>query len=284
MGSFFFLTRAEEGPHGLEQVWSPHGNGLRNFRDVEALYAGAAALLDSKSGLEGFPGAGARPYFSRKVPAIWLPGRDAKDGTFVHSISVTPEWLEAQYANVLRAEARAEIKVSRQFLFGANYCYFVSSTRVEDRPREVVSSEQEPNGRDVAKGELFESTSDPPISVVDLGTGRSDARPGRNLRAVLDLPPLATHGALRRRLARGPRERPRGGRRPGRAHLPRRGARRGHNDASTRVEGCRNQVPPTTLHTCAQQRNWMKCGEPWMAERCCRSCHGCREGCGDTRV
>jgi len=50
----------------------------------------------------------------------------------------------------------AEIKVSRPLRFEAGWCLFddVSSTRVEGRPREVVSSKNEPNrsrrGRDRA--------------------------------------------------------------------------------------------------------------------------------------
>jgi len=69
---------------------------------MEAIYAGAAVLLDSTSGLAGFEAAGDRPYFGPSVPAIWLPVRrrgDRKKGfTVVHELEVTPGWLEGQYA------------------------------------------------------------------------------------------------------------------------------------------------------------------------------------------
>ena len=38
-------------------------------------------------------------------------------------------------------------------------------------------------------------------------------------------------------------------------------------------------VPPDSRFTCAQQRRWGKCGEPWMWGFCCKSCHGCRDEC-----
>ena len=38
-------------------------------------------------------------------------------------------------------------------------------------------------------------------------------------------------------------------------------------------------VPPDSRFTCAQQRHWGKCGEPWMRGFCCKSCHGCRDEC-----
>ena len=53
---------------------------------------------------------------------------------------------------------------------------WASSTRVEERPREFVSSKKEPNGRDAAEIEPFENTSCPPISVVDFRTGRRGCR------------------------------------------------------------------------------------------------------------
>ena len=46
----------------------------------------------------------------------------------------------------------------------------LSSTRVEERPREFVSSKKEPNGRDATEVEPFENTSGWLISVVDFCT------------------------------------------------------------------------------------------------------------------
>lgn len=90
-------------------VWSPHGSGATNYRDIEAIYAGAAVLVDDHSGvLEGFPGhadpsARHYHYFSRNMPVIWWRGhRDVKHGLeWVDDTNVTAKWLEEQYAAVL---------------------------------------------------------------------------------------------------------------------------------------------------------------------------------------
>ena len=43
-----------------------------------------------------------------------------------------------------------------------------------------------------------------------------------------------------------------------------------------------SDVPPKGPEgfTCVQQRFWKKCTEPWMAGKCCRTCHSCVIGCG----
>ena len=45
-------------------------------------------------------------------------------------------------------------------------------------------------------------------------------------------------------------------------------------DADTRPPG-----EGVAAYTCSQQREWGKCGEPWMAGYCCRTCHGCDPVC-----
>ena len=97
------MSPAEYVGHMLAKVvWSPHGRGMTNYRDVEALYSGAAVLLDNKAGLEGHPGS-ADPaaffYLSRTVPAIWLQGHAARRrGAWLDDTNVTEEWLARQYA------------------------------------------------------------------------------------------------------------------------------------------------------------------------------------------
>jgi len=40
-----------------------------------------------------------------------------------------------------------------------------------------------------------------------------------------------------------------------------------------------SDIPPDPVYTCAQQEEWGKCGEDWMAGLCCRSCHACSPDC-----
>ena len=41
-----------------------------------------------------------------------------------------------------------------------------------------------------------------------------------------------------------------------------------------RPSGCTNNGPPPgSGYTCAQQKSWGKCGEPWMKGYCCSTCH-----------
>ncbi len=39
-----------------------------------------------------------------------------------------------------------------------------------------------------------------------------------------------------------------------------------------------SDVPPDSQYTCARQKKWGKCSEPWMKDFCCYSCHDC--SCG----
>ena len=39
-------------------------------------------------------------------------------------------------------------------------------------------------------------------------------------------------------------------------------------------------TPPSPKFTCAQQRSWGKCAEPWMKGHCCQTCFACSSGCG----
>jgi hypothetical protein len=39
-------------------------------------------------------------------------------------------------------------------------------------------------------------------------------------------------------------------------------------------------VPPDTKHSCEQQKGWGKCGASFMKGHCCKTCFGCRSGCG----
>jgi hypothetical protein len=92
-------------------VWSPHGAGLTNYRDLEALYSGAAVLLDNKAGLAGHPGSpdtAAFHYLSRAVPAIWLQGH-AQKRAWVDDTNVTKGWLARQFQNILDREAELDV-------------------------------------------------------------------------------------------------------------------------------------------------------------------------------
>ena len=108
------MSPAEYVGHMLAKVvWSPHGRGMTNYRDVEALYSGAAVLLDNKAGLEGHPGS-ADPaaffYLSRAVPAIWLQGHAARRrGAWLDDTNVTEEWLARQYAIILAREDELDV-------------------------------------------------------------------------------------------------------------------------------------------------------------------------------
>lgn len=104
-------------------VWSPMGHAIRCFRDLEALYAGAAIMLDSLRGktaasqasqLSGFPGSDKSSdftYFSHKVPVIWLPGH-GKDLQYEMDIDFSVDWMEAQYAKILEADKNGALDLA----------------------------------------------------------------------------------------------------------------------------------------------------------------------------
>merc|ERR1712032_1441259 len=35
-------------------------------------------------------------------------------------------------------------------------------------------------------------------------------------------------------------------------------------------------IPPNSHHTCAQQKEWGKCGASWMRGYCCKTCFNCQ--------
>jgi len=43
--------------------------------------------------------------------------------------------------------------------------------------------------------------------------------------------------------------------------------------------GC-SDVPPSGGFSCAQQKGWGKCSSSWMKGHCCKTCFGCKTGCG----
>ena len=89
-------------------VWSPAGYGLSNYRDVEAVIAGAVPVMD------GLPGR--RELFEKKFrnwPVVWVPGKPCKSQNFCPEINVTRQWLEAEWEKIMAR--RCELDIAEAF-------------------------------------------------------------------------------------------------------------------------------------------------------------------------